>query len=263
MLFFRRIRKVLRLNQRQMAEACGVSRSTWQMVEYGIILPSPELGQKICELTGLGAVPTQDDSLSAQELRRFHRARPFEFAGHSEDVWARVHDRCSSMTQLYTTIGQHLLAWMESMLECESVPEGVTWLQLAFGGASQVIANPHELGFRGQCIVDRSGKPLGERQLPGLQGQLGSTSYLVWPQVSVRPRSAIIRMDGLLLLTRGCDRHWVDLEIDSALHDPEKDALRRKLLKMDEIRLTQLDVDRFKVVERISERAGNLFRKCA
>ncbi len=254
---------MLKLTQRQMAEACGVSRSTWQMVEYGEVLPSPELGRRIGELTGLVAVPTQDDCLNFQELRRLHRARPYELVTNSEDVWARTHEQCQNMTGLCTQISPGLLAWMEAVLECESVPEGFTWLQLVYDGARNLIANPHELGFRGQCIVDRWGKPLGERQLPGLRGKIGPFYYLVWPQVRMRPRSAVLRLDALMLLTRGSDRHWIDLEIDSALHDPEKDAVRRKLLKMEEIRLSSEDVDRFKVVERIREQAGNLFRKCA
>lgn len=263
MLFFRRLRRLLKLTQRQMAEACGVSRSAWQMVEYGEVLPAPELGRRICELTGLAAVPSQDDCLTGQELRRLHRARPFEFVGGSEDVWARTHDQCQNMTGLYDRVPPALIAWMEAMLECESVPEGFTWLQLAYDGAGSVIANPHELGFRGQCIVDRTGKPLGERQLAGLRGEIGPLKYLVWPQVRMRPRSAVLRVDGLMLLVHGSDRHWIDLEIDSALHDPEKDAVRRKLLQMDEIRLSSEDVDRFKVVERIRQRAGNFFKRCA
>ncbi|MFN8607363.1 MAG: helix-turn-helix transcriptional regulator [Vulcanimicrobiota bacterium] len=263
MLLFRKIRKMLGLTQRQMAEACEVPRSTWQMVEYGAFLPSEELGRKICELTGMAGVPTRGDLLSTQDTRRVHRSRPYEFERRSEDVWARTRARCQSMHGLFGKIEAGLLGWMESLLECESVPEGFTWLQFAFSGAGRLIANPHELGFRDQVIVDRQGRALGERQLPGLQGNWGRLNYLLWPQVSVRPQSAILRLDGLLLLIQGVERRWFDLEVDSALHEPERDAVRRNLLQMNEIRLTQEDVDRFRAVERIVNLSGNFFRESA
>lgn len=256
MLFFKRIRLLLRKTQQEMAGLCGISRSAWQMVEYGVFLPSAELAQRICELTGLPAVPAKADCLSMEDSRRLRRGRPFEFRVASEEVWSRTHEHCQSMTGLYAAIDPGLVAWMESLLEVESVREGFTWLQLAYAGARQFVANPHLLGFRGQPLVDRAGQALGERLLPGLKGRLGSMDYLVWPQVSIRPRNAIFRLDGLMMLAQGPQRHWCDLEVDSDFHVADRDELRRKLLALDEIRLTQEDVDRFKVVERITSQAG-------
>lgn len=262
MSIFVRVRKKINLSQVRMAEKLGMSRQTWQMMEYGELLPSREMADRIYDLTA-EVVPSLADCLGSNEARSWTKLRPYEFHQSTRENWARVHDYCENMTEIYRKIPASLLGWMENMLACECIPEGFTWLQFGLRGARRLIASPHQLGFRSLPIVDTQGQFLGDRVLPGLQGTVGEVSYLLWPQVGVRPRSATFRLDGLVLLKHSARIYWADLEIDSALHDPERDRLRSKLVGLPEIRLIHEDVEAVRVVDRFQEQALSFFGKAA
>ena len=189
MTIFYRVRKKLKLSQAKMAEKVGLARQTWQLLEYGELLPSPEVAEFIHQLTA-EHVPSISDCIGSIEARNWVTVRPYEFQEATGEVWARVHEYCENMTELNRRIPQSLLGWMKNMLQIESIPEGFTYLQLALCGAVRMIGSPYELGYRGQPIVDIQGHVLGERKLPGLRGKFGDLRYLLWPQVGLRPRSA-------------------------------------------------------------------------
>ncbi len=258
MLYFGKLRKQLGKNQPEMAEACGISRSAWQMIEYGSQLPSRKVADLIRNLSGV-VVPCEDQCLTVAERRKWRRPRPFELYAADADLWTRVHHHCANMKGLYQAIEPSLLAWMEQMLALESVTEGFDLLQLAFHGATAFLDSPYELGFRRQPLVDSQGLVLGERKLAGLRGKWGEVSYLLWPQVSIRPWMATFRVDGLLLLSRKGKTRWCIREVDGPLHDLEHDRKRREILKLLEIRVTAGEVHAFQSVERTTEQVSRLF----
>ena len=189
MLYFENVRRSLNKNQQEMAEACGIGRSTWQLIEYGALLPSRTVADIIRELTGV-VVPCEDQCLKAAERRKWRRQRPYEFGAADADMWTRVHRHCESMTGLYESIGPAQVAWMEQLLQIGSVTEGFHLLQLAHQGGKPFLDSPHELGYRTQPLVDAQGLVLGERRLPGCEGCLEmsdtcsgrrSASGLAWP----------------------------------------------------------------------------------
>lgn len=258
MFYFEKLRRQLGKNQPEMAEACGLSRSAWQMIEYGSQLPSRTVADRIRDFSGV-VVPCEDQCLTVAERRKWRRPRPFELYAADADMWTRVHQHCRNMTGLYQVIDPSLLAWMEQMLACESVTEGFDLLQLAFHGAKSFLDSPHGLGFRSQPLVDSQGMVLGERKLAGLQGKCGEFSYLLWPQVSMRPRMATFRVDGLLLLSGKGKSQWCIREVDGPLHDLEHDRKRREILRLPEIRIAAAEVDAFQSVERMTEQVSRLF----
>ena len=262
MSLFLKARKKLGLTQAQMADRVGLARQTWQLLEYGQLLPSAEVAEHIYQLTAI-VVPCLTDCISSKDARTWATVRPYEFEKASLEIWARVHEKCENMTELYRQIPASLVGWMENMLACESFPEGFGLLQFALAGAGRMLSNPHELGYRGQPIIDARGQLLGERKLPGLQGRIQGLRYLLWPQVGLRPRSATFRLDGLMLVQAGASCIWCDLEFDSSLHDLARDQSRAKLIGLPEIRLSEQDVEAVRVVERVYEQALALFTKAA
>lgn len=261
MLYFRQLRLSLKLTQGQMAEACGLSRSAWQMIEYAVFLPSEEVALRICELSGLEAVPSVVHCFSNREMRSWTRTRPFELRRVNPEPWIRAHERCFHMTEFYRKITPRTVAWMEQMLPCHSMPEAFTWLQFAFLGGTPMFGSPPDFGFRHLSVMDPEGRALGERQLPGLQGEYQGLRYLVWPQVGLRPRSATFWVDGLMLLDQGREWRWSTLELDAAGHDPSRDPVRRKLLGMDEIRVSGEEIERLEALPRILEQAQVLLKR--
>lgn len=262
MSLFLKVRKKLGLTQVKMAEEVGMARQTWQLLEYGQLLPSPEVAEQIYQLSSI-VVPSLADCIGSREARTWATVRPYQFEQTSLETWARVHEKCENMTELYRQISPSMIGWMENMLACQSFPEGFGLLQFALAGAGRMISNPHELGFCGQPIIDIHGRLLGERMLPGLQGRLGELRYLLWPQVGLRPRSAIYRLDGLMLLQLGSASAWCDLEFDSSLHDLARDQSRSRIIGLPEIRLSEHEVEAVQVAERVREQALCLFQIAA
>jgi len=258
MLYFEQLRCRLNKNQQKMADACGIARTTWQLIEYGAQLPSSRVAQVLYEMSGV-VVPCESDCLTTVQRRQWRRQRPFELAAAAGDTWTRVHRHCQNMLGLYEKIDPKLLSWMEQLLPLESVPEGFNLLQFAYDGAQAFLDNPHELGYRTQALVDAQGKTLGERKLPGLRGKLGEVHYLLWPQVRIRPIAATFRVDGLMLLSLKSKSHWSTMEVDGPHHDQELDRKRRELLRLPELRITVAEVERFQSVTRMSEQALKLF----
>lgn len=258
MLYFEKLRDSLDKNQLEMAELLGIARSTWQLIEYGALLPSRAVAELIWKMTGV-RVPSEDQCLTGAELRKWRRPRPFELTAADSEMWSRVRYHCRNMTRLFEAIDPALVSWMEQLLPCESVTEGFDLLQLAYDGATGFLESPHALGFRKQPLVDPWGAVLGERKLPGLRGKLGEVAYLLWPQVGIRPRVATFRVDSLLLVACKGKSHWCIREVDGPLHDPEYDRKRKEILKLPEVRLTAAEVDSFQSVTRMADQVSRLF----
>ncbi|MBN9414772.1 MAG: helix-turn-helix transcriptional regulator [Candidatus Eremiobacteraeota bacterium] len=258
MLYFEKLRGALNKNQQEMADILGIARSTWQLIEYGALLPSRTVANILWEWAGV-AVPCDDQCLTGAERRKWRRPRPFELTAADGDLWTRVHYHCRNMTQLYEKIDPALTSWMEQLLPCESVTEGFDLLQFAYHGARGFLESPHALGFRLQPLVDPYGAVLAERQLPGLRGKLGDVDYLLWPQVRIRPRTATFRLDALMLVARKGRSYWCGREVNGPHHVTERDMNRREILKLPEIQIAVEEVDRFESVERTTEQVLKLF----
>lgn len=258
MLYFEKLRDTLDKNQQEMAEALGIARTTWQLIEYGSMLPSRSVANLIREMTGV-SVPCEDQCLTGAEQRKWRRPRPFQFMAANADLWSRVRYHCRNMTRLHEAIDPELLSWMEQLLACESVTEGFDLLQFAYNGAKGFLESPHALGFRKQPLVDSFGAVLGERKLPGLTGKMGDVNYLLWPQVGIRPRVATFRVDALLLVAQKGRSVWCSREVNGPHHQSIRDGTKRELLQLPEIQVTAAEVDRFEAFERTTEQVLQLF----
>lgn len=257
MLYFQKLREALGKNQQEMAEILGIARSTWQLIEYGSLLPSRSVANLIREMTGV-SVPCEDQCLTGAERRKWRRPRPFELTPADAGLWSRVRYHCRNMTKLHEAIGPAMFSWMEQLLPCESVTEGFDLLQFACKGAEGFLESPHALGYRKQPLVDPFGAVLGERKLPGLRGKMGEVNYLLWPQVGIRPRVATFRVDALLLVARKGRSAWCSREVNGPHHQSIRDATRRELLQLPEIQVTATEVDRFEAFERTAEQVVKL-----
>lgn len=224
--------------QSHLAQLLGISRFHLIRLEAGMVLPSPELAERM-----EGLLESRPLVCSA-DLVPTHRMglRLFDFPPVSDDVWRRaLEDWEYPISRL--GLAKRLLGWMRSHLGPESTFEAYTLLHLAaLEGASQV-SSPHALGFRHLPIVDRDGQVLGERLLPGLTGRVEGVPFWVWPQVSFRVGRAPYRVDGLVLFrppARGAV--WATKEVDGPGHNPDGDDFRQARIGLPVIRIGEREV---------------------
>lgn len=244
MELYRKLRQQLQLTQGQMAERLGLSRQFWGQLETGKALLGRERARELEPV--LGPLPTMADTLSNQEQRGWSPLYPYELACVSGEPWRRaLRNWGYPISQL--GLDARTQAWMVQLLPCDSAVEAYGWLQLAALEARPLLHNPHQLGFRDQPIVDGQGKALGERYLPGLYGGHGEVKFMVWPQVRLRPGNTTFRVDGLVSLKVSGVVFWAILEFDGRGHNYEGDDVRRELLRMREIRISQDQVERRQV----------------
>jgi DNA-binding XRE family transcriptional regulator len=246
--FLKELRLRLGATMQQMADRCQVSRQHWSDIEAGRVLPTPEVAG---HLSCFGLVPCTNDTLSARQLRTWETGCPYNLERVNPEPW----DRAIRNWGYRLDLDGRIREWLMTMIVSESGLESCGWFQLAALNARPLIENPHTLGYRELPIMDRQGKVLGERCLPGICGNWGGLRFMAWPQVSLRPGNVTYRADGLLWLREGKRSAWGVLEFDGPTHNLPWDAERKRLLGMAEIRFSHDEVKGFRVGQRFREQA--------
>lgn len=240
------IRVQLGISQGEMAARLGVSRQCWNRLEAGAVLLNGQLGEMLEK--DFGALALACDTLSFLEAREWSKTRPYAFRRVNPEPWERAWSNYGfDISRL--PIEARLREWMTKLLPCDSALESFGWFQLAALSARSLLHNPHALGFRGAPIVDGRGRALGERYLPGLAGRFDRVKFLLWPQVSLRPARATFRVDGLVWARCGRKGAWAALEFDGSGHHFAKDAMRKEILRLDEIRIPEFEVTQGRAAE--------------
>lgn len=249
------------MSQGEVAEKLGFSRQFWQRVESGQALLGGEAGRLLEE--EMGSLPLTCDALTPQQIRVWTRVRPFELLRVNPEPWQRAGENWGyGISQLQ--LPKRLPEWLSKLFPADSAPECYAWLQIATLAARPLVENPHFLGFREIPILDRQGRALGERRLPGLYGSFDKVKFIVWPQVSLRPSraKAIFRVDGLVWVKQGRKGCWGILEFDGSNHDLAKDEVRRNLLKLGELRIPESEITGGQAAESFRRQARKLLLPC-
>ena len=195
-----------------------------------------------------------DHLLDDRDLREQSGVRPFDLERVNPDNWrAAMRYWGSSLRKL--NIGRDTWDWMSTFLPSDSTRECYGLGQVALAGAVPAVGNPHQWGFDLHVVVDRFGKLLGARMLPGL-AYTGPDGYFVfWPQVSLRTAKTTFRLDGLMFYRRGSERYWLVVEFDAEGHNFVKDPYRTAQLGMLEVRISGEEIRQKKTFALLTERA--------
>lgn len=245
---------------RELAHLCEIPAQRLSDYERGASQPPFAEASRLEQGLEIPVVPSRRESVPFGILRRVTRPNPYELPPVDKHAWVRARSYWADSTR-NLKISQRKLNWLRACFPCDSAPEA--HLDLALAAESRVgRANPHTCGFRHQGIVDIHGRPLGERRLPFLYWQRRELHCILWPQINVKPNNQPFRLDMLVAARWKRKFSWIDLELDGPDHDPKKDAYRRELLQMPEIRLPVqlmtrpniLDVLEARLIEQFSHR---------
>ena len=234
-------RELKNLNQSRLADQTTISRTRICKIENGTALPTRAQSEALAKELGLTGVPCSDDLVSDRQMQSLHKRRPYELELHNPERWK------VALTAWATRIGRlklpaRTLGWMRILVRVDSAVEAFFWMLLAAAGGEVLLANPHNMGFRLQPIVDSKGLCLGERVLPCMYLEKNGKKMWIWPQVNLRPKDIAYRVDALILIIQGDSRRWVILELDGQGHNPTRDLYRQEQLGMPEIRITEKQI---------------------
>lgn len=239
MEIIRRRRQELELTALGVAEQIGIPKTTLLNIERGRCLPEPEVAQKLRQILSLPGLPD-----SSQVLRpTFTLRHPFARPRPNQIYWQRAENVFAyKLRRLKVPLATS--DWMKENLDSESPVECLALWSLAAVGAVGQFSNPHAWGYRDQCILDRDGKPLGERCLPGLQWKVEGKTLLIWPQVNLLTPKGTFRVDLLVMV----DGIWYLVEIDGKTHVLQYDNYREECLARQPIRIKNEDVCKLRFV---------------
>lgn len=244
------------LTQADLAEACRISRQLVGRLESGQSLPNSDLARKLESVLQCGPLTCTADEVTTKGWP----LQSYEFPAVDPECWRRaLKDWAYQIQRL--GISPALLSWLKHYLACESAIEAYTFLQLARFAARPQVSNPHLLGFRALPIVDRVGKLLGGTAPVRAPGPIRGRPVLTLDPGPPEPANYAYRPDALVLLRRGGRLVWCILEVDGKGHDPERDAFRQSMIKLDEIRLTDRMVRNHQASESFKRQALDLLAK--
>lgn len=241
-------RRHLKLSLTRLSALTGIPRQTLGDLEAGRYLPGPLEAERLARTLQLPCLPDPTQTLSQRSLRRLHPCQPWQLPPVDVGPWERLKSDCAGLLRRLC-LPEQVMNWMELCLPTDSLYEALALCTLAAEGAQGVFANPHACGYRYHAVVDRLGRPLGERLLAGLLWKPGARECLLWPQVSIASPRGNHRLD-MLVLFQGC---WLDVEVDGRQHQPELDEFRRRLIGLPEIRVTTHEVRALRFAERLAE----------
>ncbi len=229
-----RLRRLeLNLTAQEIADQIGVPKTTLLNIERGRCLPEPGVAQKLRQTLILPGLPDSSQVLRPNFVQRY----PYAWARPNQICWQRA-EKVFAYKLRRLTVPPAVSDWMKENLASESPVECLALWSLAAMGAVGQFSNPHAWGYRDQCILDRDGKPLGERCLPGLQWKVDGKIVLIWPQVNLLTAKGCFRADLLVML----DGVWYLVEIDGKTHVLEYDNYRDECLARKPIRIRNEDV---------------------
>lgn len=262
MSFFYEIRKLLNYTPRQMAESYSLRPQTLHDLEQGRSLPAPELLEKLETELGLDGLPCTDYLISGREAQKWRRGAAYALQLVNPESWIKAEKRWSELLERLG-VSRLMRRWLRRFVASDSALEVLGLYQLATLESRPMLANPHDLDFRGQPVVDAFGKALGTRVVPGFAGSRGNLRFLLWPQVSLRTSAATYRVDALVLVRMGTKVCWCVLEFDGPHHRLENDLFRQSALDLPHIRFSAEEVTAMGVTGKFLEAVAKLLKEQA
>lgn len=218
-------RRSKKKNLVEVSQTARMSKSTLWEIEQGSWLPEPEQAALLKETLGLSALPDSSQIITERQIRQLARPKPFDIAPGNRIPWDRM-QRLFPKQLAQLKLPRTLLEWMKECLASDSPLECLLQCAVAADGATPILANPHQLGYRANCILDNKGFALGERYLAGLLWEIDGVPCILWPQVTVLTAKGSFRMDILVLISQS----WENIEVNGKTHVLEHDQFRASVL---------------------------------
>lgn len=252
MSYLRQIREARGWSQGEAATNIGMNRQYLIRLEQGRALPTAAQALKMASCYG---APVSSEAMMVSGRRLCDRAgsRPFSLEAVNPEPW-RAAQKYWGGRMASEGLDPLVWEWMCHHLPGESSHECYLWGQVQCAGAQPFLGSPLMWGFDQHVLVDRLGKLLGVRILPGLIYQQGDLEVILWPQVSLRTDKHTFRVDALVFVRKGRKRFWPIVEVDGSGHNSTGDAYRSGQLQMMEVRLSGEEVRGGKAFRLLMER---------
>lgn len=245
-------RRELGFSLEQAAKLSGIAKSQLWNLENGVCLMGAQATQNLREVLGLPGIPDTSHLLSTNTVRSLG-LRPFERNRNNQILWERMEAVYGWQLRRLSPPRQ-VLEWMQEWMLNDSPVECLTLVSLACDGATGVFANPHECGYRAQCILDQDGLALGERLLPALRWPVGGKVALVWPQITVLTAQGTFRLDLLI----GLEGRWRVVEIYGKTRYYEHENFRGRVLGRLPLVIQNADVLQLRAVSLLTQAVSEL-----
>jgi transcriptional regulator with XRE-family HTH domain len=231
----------LGLTQKQLAARVGIPRARLSEYENGRRAPSPETRAKLAkEFPDAPDLLSTLDHLPKEVFHALSKLEPWPRSPDYREVWHRTRRVHQEALQKLGHVDVPEL--FESSIRCDSTYEPCAMMQVIKAGARAYVCSPHAVGFDLHPIVDEFNRSAGARLMPCLYLLLQSIHMLFFPQVSLRPKNILYRVDMLLLVVAGKKRFWFVVEIDGPGHNGYNDDVRKQDIGMEIIRVPGLAV---------------------
>lgn len=195
MSYLRKIRDTRNKSQLEAVRESGVSRTVFQRLEAGQLLASPEQAKALRSYYGTPVLEAQQ-LVEASEVRRRAGTTPYLIESVNPLPWNTAWNGAPK-------IPREIWEWMREFLSADSACECNGWCQCVAAGARPFLGNPHQWGFDRHAVVDRQGRLLGARVLPGLSYTQAEVDLVLWPQVCLRVDDRhTYRVDGLVFFSQ-------------------------------------------------------------
>lgn len=251
MSYLQQARDERELTQTEVSLRTGISRTQLQRLEAGQVVASPEQAAALRQLYGIELLESKH-VVEGSEIRRRAGLNPYLLNHVDPQPWKTARATWGGKAKLTSEVWN----WLSQFLPADSARECFGLVQCALAGAKPFLGNPHQWGFDRLVVVDRQGKLLGARVLPGLCYSKDDVDLVIWPQVCLRIDDRhCYRVDGLIFFRKGRKRYWLTLEFDCEGHNFNRDAYRKVKIGMPEIRITGEDIKLRQVFPLLLKRA--------
>lgn len=219
-----------------------------QRLEAGQILASPQQARALRRYYGTPVLEAKQ-LVDVSEVRRRAGLTPYLLESVNPLPWNTAWNKALK-------VPTEVWEWMREFIPADSACECNGWCQCVAAGAQPFLGNPHQWGFDRHPVVDRQGRLLGARVLPGLGYSQGEIDIVLWPQVCLRVDDRhCYRVDGLVFFRNGRNRCWLVLEFDGGGHDFRRDAYRLARLALPEVRILGAEIKAGQTFQLLLERA--------
>ena len=253
MSYLQKARELRKKTQDEISSLTRVSRQQLQRLEAGEIVASAEQAEALRQFFGM-AILEAKQVLDFSEMRRRSGIRPFVLDPVDPQPWKTARANWGGAK---SGVPVDIWDWMSQFLPADSARECSGWVQCAAAGFKPFLGNPHQWGFDQLVVVDRQGRLLGARVLPGLCYSQDDMDIVIWPQVCLRVDDRhCYRVDGLMFFRKGRKRLWSTLEYDCEGHNYNRDAYRSAKIGLLEVRITSEEMKSGQVFALLVQRAG-------
>ncbi|MBN9420578.1 MAG: helix-turn-helix transcriptional regulator [Candidatus Eremiobacteraeota bacterium] len=249
MSYLQKTREERDKSQNEVSAETGVSRQQLHRLESGEVVASAEQAEALRKFLGIPILESKH-VVDFSEMRRRSGIRPFLLDKVDPQPWK------TARSNWKLRVSAEVLDWMSQFLPADSARECYGLDQCVEAGAQPFVGNPHQWGFDALAVVDRLGKLLGARVLPGLAYSEKELDIVLWPQVCLRVDDRhVYRVDALMFFRYGRKRFWLIVEFDCEGHDSRRDAYRSGKIGLPEVRINGEEVRLRKVFSLLVERA--------